>query len=57
MSHLNNVDLRHDKTIESMIDAHLHTVPNYMLLEMSSILKLGSRTAGNIAVYREKLDK
>ena len=37
--------------------AHLHTVPNYILLEMSSVWKLRSRTVGNIAVYREKSDK
>jgi len=58
MSHLNNVGMRHNKTIQSiMLNAHLHTLPNYMLLEMSSIWNLGSRAAGNIAVNREKLHK
>jgi len=28
-----------------------------MLLEMSSVWKLRSQAAGNIAVYQEKLDK
>jgi len=32
-------------------------VPNYMLLEMSLVCKLGSRAAGNTAVYREQIDK
>jgi len=35
MSHLNNVAMRRNKTIIN--HAHLHTVPNYMLLEMSSV--------------------
>jgi len=44
-------------SVDRINHAHLHTVPNYMLLEMSLVWKIGSRAAGNIAVYREKLDK
>ena len=54
MSHLNNVRLRHHKYLESFM---LSFQLGYMILEMSSVSKLGSRTTGNIAVHREKLDK
>jgi len=40
-----------------MNHAHLHTVPNHILLEMSAVSKLGSQAVGNIAGYREKSDK
>jgi len=35
MSHLNNDGLLYNKT-SRINDAHLHAVPSYMLLEMSS---------------------
>jgi len=58
MSHLNNDGLRQNKTTE-LIMLIFKQLPNYIydLLEMSSVWKLGSRTSGNIAVYRDKLDK
>jgi len=49
VSHLNNVGLRHNKTIASIKLIFTHTVPNYMLPEMSSVWKLGSRATGNFA--------
>jgi len=33
MSHLNNDGLRHNKTKHKINHAHIHAVPNYMLLE------------------------
>jgi len=58
MSHLNNVGLRHDKTIESiMLIFAQFQITCYLRIEMSSVWKLESRAAGNIAVYRGNLDK
>jgi len=37
LSQLNNDGLRHNKTIYRISHAHLHTVPNYILLEISSV--------------------
>ena len=48
---------RHNKKYNH---AHLHIVPNYKLLEncevLSLIWNLGSRWAGNIAFYQEKIE-
>ena len=49
------------RPIKKTDHAHLHTVPDYstccMRIEMFSVWKRGSRAAGNIAFYREQLEK
>jgi len=44
--YLKNVGLRQNKILESIMLIFAHTVPNFMLLEMSSVWKLGSVRQG-----------